>query len=64
VIRQTIWRPYMGISDDLQEATGVLQIRWVAICLVPIFMGPTIDVGQLRSAKQRLQMPAAAAQGN
>jgi Flp pilus assembly protein TadG len=35
----------------------------VAISLVPIFgmMGLAIDVGQLRFAKQRLQMPANAA---
>lgn len=60
---KSIWRPMFERLRRLTRGDSGSVAVMVAISLVPIFgmMGLAIDVGQLRFAKQRLQMTADAA---
>jgi Flp pilus assembly protein TadG len=60
---KSIWRPIFKSLRRLARGDSGSAAVLVAISLVPIFgmMGLAIDVGQLRFAKQRLQMTADAA---
>jgi Flp pilus assembly protein TadG len=63
VTDKSMWRPIFESLRRLARGDSGSAAVLVAISLVPIFgmMGLAIDVGQLRFAKQRLQMTADAA---